>query len=95
MAGPSAGIISAARLWVSVPVGFVWSAAADRLGAHRALLVATMAASLGARLALNWGTTFPVLLVRRRAARERKGTPQRAPGAPFRPCPPSRPTPAP
>ncbi|GBF91339.1 hypothetical protein Rsub_03659 [Raphidocelis subcapitata] len=56
------GILSAARQWVSVPAGFLWSAAADRLGAHRGALLVALAASAAARLALMWGSTFPVLL---------------------------------
>jgi hypothetical protein len=57
--------VSAVRQWVSVPAGFIWTAAADRLGAHRALLVVTLAACTVTRMCLNLGTTFSVLLVSR------------------------------
>ncbi|KAF8066198.1 MFSD6 [Scenedesmus sp. PABB004] len=52
------GVISAARQWVSVPSSFMWSAAADRLSAHRAILAAVLVASTASRLGLVWVSGF-------------------------------------
>lgn len=56
------GVISAVRQWVSVPSSFLWSAAADRLQRHQAILTAVLVASTASRLGLVWASGFGAFL---------------------------------
>ena len=52
------GVLSALRPWLSAPAGFAWSALADRLHSHRAVLVLALAASTALRSTLVLPRSF-------------------------------------
>ncbi|PNH05854.1 Major facilitator superfamily domain-containing protein 6 [Tetrabaena socialis] len=56
------GLIGALRPWVSAPAAFLWTALADRLDAHRLVLMATFVAAVAARMLLLLPRGFGGLL---------------------------------
>ncbi|GLC51186.1 hypothetical protein PLESTB_000475200 [Pleodorina starrii] len=56
------GLVGALRPWLNAPASFLWAALADRLHAHRAVLLVTFAGAVGVRMLLLLPRSFGGML---------------------------------